>query len=351
MLGMLFNYLFWVMMIFGTIFSISSLHWLGMWVGLELNLIGFLPILVYSKNMSMSESGTKYFIVQAMGSSFLMFGSLILFSFTFSWEILNMLNFKYFLSSIIFLMSGLFMKIGMFPFHFWFPSVMSGLSWLSCLLLVTWQKVAPIFLISVLMEIINVMWLLLMICVLSSGSALVGGFGGVNQSQIRGLLAYSSIGHMGWIIFSLCESCYNMKIYFSIYIIISLCLFIVLWYNNIIFMLGMNNFIKHLFIDFSVILLFLSLGGLPPLLGFVAKLNVFISIFDSYMYWFILLLILGSVMSLFYYLSLLFVFFVNIFNKVIYKEIFKSYNVISLILFVNFLGGLVMFMFDFFEFI
>nr|ASR74910.1 NADH dehydrogenase subunit 2 [Sinotaia quadrata] len=351
MLGMLFNYLFWIMMIFGTIFSISSLHWLGMWVGLELNLIGFLPILVYSKNMSMSESGTKYFIVQAMGSSFLMFGSLILLSFTFSWEILNMLNFEYFLSSIIFLMSGLFMKIGMFPFHFWFPSVMSGLSWLSCLLLVTWQKVAPIFLISVLMEIVNVMWLLLMICVLSSGSALVGGFGGVNQSQIRVLLAYSSIGHMGWIIFSLCESCYNMKIYFSIYIVISLCLFIVLWYNNIIFMLGMNNFIKHLFIDFSVILLFLSLGGLPPLLGFIAKLNVFISIFDLYMYWFILLLILGSVMSLFYYLSLLFVFFVNIFNKVIYKEIFKSYNVISLILFVNFLGGLIMFMFDFFEFI
>nr|YP_010142665.1 NADH dehydrogenase subunit 2 [Sinotaia quadrata]QQL03245.1 NADH dehydrogenase subunit 2 [Sinotaia quadrata] len=351
MLGMLFNYLFWVMMIFGTIFSISSLHWLGMWVGLELNLIGFLPILVYSKNMSTSESGTKYFIVQAMGSSFLMFGSLILFSFTFSWEILNMLNFKYFLSSIIFLMSGLIMKIGMFPFHFWFPSVMSGLSWLSCLLLVTWQKVAPIFLISVLMEIIDVMWLLLMICVLSSGSALIGGFGGVNQSQIRVLLAYSSIGHMGWIVFSLCESCYNMKVYFFVYIIISLCLFIVLWYNNIIFMLGMNNFIKHLFIDFSIILLFLSLGGLPPLLGFVAKLNVFISIFDLYMYWFILLLILGSVTSLFYYLSLLFVFFVNIFNKVIYKENFKSYNVISLILFINFLGGLIMFMFDFFEFI
>nr|YP_009422156.1 NADH dehydrogenase subunit 2 [Cipangopaludina ussuriensis]ASR74850.1 NADH dehydrogenase subunit 2 [Cipangopaludina ussuriensis] len=351
MLGMSFNYLFWLMMVFGTIFSISSLHWLGMWVGLELNLIGFLPILVCSKSMKESESGTKYFIVQAMGSSFLMFGSLILFSFTFSWEILNMLSFKYFLSSIVFLMSGLFMKIGMFPFHFWFPSVMSGLPWLSCLLLITWQKLAPIFLISVLMEIINVMWVLLMVCVMSSMSALVGGFGGINQSQIRSLLAYSSIGHMGWIILSLCQSCYNMKIYFFIYIVISLCLFMVLWYNNIVLMLGMNSFVKHLFIDFSLILLFLSLGGLPPLLGFIAKLNVFISIFDLYMYWFILLLILGSIMSLFYYLSLLFVFFINVFNKITYKEIFKSYNMISLVLFINFLGGLMMLMFDFFEFI
>nr|YP_009107334.1 NADH dehydrogenase subunit 2 [Cipangopaludina cathayensis]AIU38939.1 NADH dehydrogenase subunit 2 [Cipangopaludina cathayensis] len=351
MLNMPLNYLFLVMMIFGTIFSISSVHWLSIWVGLELNLIGFLPILVYGKNIGESEAGTKYFIVQAMGSSFLMFSSLVLFSYTFSWEILGMLDFEYFLWSMLFLMMGLFMKIGMFPFHFWFPGVMSGLSWLSCLLLITWQKVAPVFLVSMLMETVGVIWLLLMVCIMSCGSAVVGGFGGMNQSQVRSLLAYSSIGHMGWIVFSLCQSCYNMKVYFLIYVFISLCLFIVLWYSNATLMISLNNFIKCLFIDFSIILMFLSLSGLPPLLGFVAKWNVFVSTSNFYMCGFILLLILGSIMSLFYYLSLFFIFFVNIYSKIIGKEIFMNFNLISLVLLINLLGGFIMLMFDFYDFI
>lgn len=87
--------------------------------------------------------------------------------------------------------------MGIFPFHFWFPGVIAGLPWLSCLFLSTWQKVGPLFLIISLLEVNLITWLLLTFCVVASGSRLLGGLGGINQTQVRALLAYSSIGHLG----------------------------------------------------------------------------------------------------------------------------------------------------------
>nr|UVW93569.1 NADH dehydrogenase subunit 2 [Rivularia auriculata] len=345
-----FSYLFFLMMIFGTVFSVSSMHWLGIWVGLEMNLIGFLPILVYKKGVLDSEAAVKYFIIQAIGSSFLVFGSLIMYNISFSWEILSLVSSKYFYVSVLFIISSLLMKMGVFPFHFWFPSVMSSLPWLSCLLLVTWQKLAPVFLIGVMMEISNMLWLTVLVCVMSCGSAFVGGVGGMNQSQVRGLLAYSSIGHMGWIVFAVCQSYHSMKVYFFIYVIISLCLFLILWYLDVSLMVDLGNSVGGLLADFSVIVLLLSLGGLPPLLGFIGKWNVFMESMNSSMSMFVFFLVLGSVMSLFYYLGLFFVFVLKVFGK-ISNKLFKGLGFSKLILFVNFFGGWFLVMFDVFEFI
>nr|QLY89859.1 NADH dehydrogenase subunit 2 [Viviparus viviparus] len=329
-----FGYLFFFMMVFGTVFSMSSMHWLGIWVGLEMNLIGFVPILIYQKGILESEAAVKYFVVQAIGSSFLMFGSLVMYSASFSWEILWLMDSGYFTMGLLFMVSSFLMKMGVFPFHFWFPGVMSSLSWLSCLLLITWQKLAPVFLMSVVVEVSGMLWLLLLICVISSGSALIGGVGGINQSQVRGLLAYSSIGHMGWIVFALCQGCHSMKVYFCIYVVISLCLFTTLWYLDATVAVNLNNFTKSLFGDFSIMILLLSLGGLPPLLGFIGKWNVFMESMSSSMGVFIMLLILGSLMSLFYYLSLFFVFFIKIFSNVS-NSLFNGSDFIKLVLFVN----------------
>nr|YP_009421082.1 NADH dehydrogenase subunit 2 [Viviparus chui]ASR74837.1 NADH dehydrogenase subunit 2 [Viviparus chui] len=345
-----FSYLFFFMMVFGTVFSMSSMHWLGIWVGLEMNLIGFLPILVYQKGMLNSEAAVKYLIVQAIGSSFLVFGSLIMYNVSSSWEILSLMSFKYFFVSVLFIIGSLLMKMGVFPFHFWFPSVMGSLPWLSCLLLVTWQKLAPVFLVGVMMEISNMLWLIVLVCVMSYGSAMVGGIGGMNQSQVRGLLAYSSIGHMGWIVFAVCHSYHSMKVYFFIYIIISLCLFFVLWYLDSSLMVNLNSSVKGLFVDLSVIVLLLSLGGLPPLLGFIGKWNVFMSIMNSSMSVFVFFLILSSVMSLFYYLGLFFTFVLKVFSST-NDELFGGFSFAKLILLVNFFGGWFMIVFDVFEFI
>nr|YP_009707859.1 NADH dehydrogenase subunit 2 [Pseudocleopatra dartevellei]QEU52728.1 NADH dehydrogenase subunit 2 [Pseudocleopatra dartevellei] len=301
-----FSFMFFTIMVAGTVFSLSSSHWLGIWAGLEVNLIGFLPVLVYQKEMLESESAVKYFIVQALGSSFLIFGSLFSYSLSFSWEFLNqgILGAPF---GSLYLIMGLLLKMGVFPFHFWFPSVMAGLSWISCLLLTTWQKVAPIFLIMCLIDAKLVYTVFILLCVLGAGSSLMGGLGGMNQTQIRALLAYSSIGHMGWIIYAACYSESGMKVYFSIYVVITICVFLSLWALDLgsLSNLGSLNK-KNSNGAFSFMVMLLSLGGLPPFLGFISKWVVVNLAMSTDSWGFLFILIIGSLLSLFYYLNLFF---------------------------------------------
>ncbi len=193
--GLPFGYVFLLVIRIGTFLSISSIHWLRIWAGLEINLIGFLPMLVYQKRISERESGVKYFIVQALGSRFLVLGSLMAFNSSFTWDYYFEFSFR--TLGFMVLAAGLCVKLGLFPFHYWLPSVMAGLPWLSCLLLATWQKIAPLFLLLCLLELNKVYRITFIFCIIRAGRSLVGGFGGINQTQVRALLAYSSIGHLG----------------------------------------------------------------------------------------------------------------------------------------------------------
>nr|YP_009860909.1 NADH dehydrogenase subunit 2 [Nassarius siquijorensis]QKI31781.1 NADH dehydrogenase subunit 2 [Nassarius siquijorensis] len=309
-----FGYMFMSVMGIGTLFSVSSVHWLGIWAGLEINLIGFLPMLVYQKSVSESQSAVKYFIVQALGSSFLMFGSLLVFNMSFTWDMYTKVSNPSILGFII-LVSGLCIKLGLFPFHYWLPGVMAGLPWVSCLILATWQKLAPLFLVLCLLEISKSYSIVFMLCVISAGSALIGGVGGINQTQIRALLAYSSISHLGWMMFALVHSEWTMKMYLGIYVLISISLFMSLWYNDSGMMKDINNLKNSGFAALTIMLLLLSLGGLPPLLGFISKWLVIMSSVSGPWMPAVFVLILGSLMSLFYYLSLFFSVFLSNLKK------------------------------------
>nr|QBM10927.1 NADH dehydrogenase subunit 2 [Onustus exutus] len=333
-----FSFLFLFIMVIGTLFSLSSSHWLGVWAGLEINLIGFLPLLVYQKSMMESESGVKYFIVQALGSSMLMFGSLLIYNLMFTWEMAE-LSMMYFVGTMI-IIFGLFMKMGIFPFHFWLPSVMAGLPWMSCLLLATWQKLAPLLLVSSLMKENSGYFIFLFFCLVASASSLVGGLGGMNQTQIRALLAYSSIGHLGWLVFASLYGDWLMKMYLSVYILISVCIFLSLYYSNTASMMNLKNLDTNYY-NYSVMLMLLSLGGLPPLLGFIPKWMVILSSI-GYTFWSALfLLILGSLMSLFYYLSLFFTLNLNNMKKALEMSDLKFNNnfILNISIIVNLMGG------------
>nr|QHD26830.1 NADH dehydrogenase subunit 2 [Hemifusus tuba] len=323
----------------GTLLSISSIHWLSIWAGLEINLIGFLPMLVYQKSVSESQSAVKYFIVQALGSSFLIFGSLIMFSMSFTWDTGAAMNNLSILGLVV-LMSGLCIKLGLFPFHYWLPGVMAGLSWFSCLLLATWQKFAPLFLVVCLMELNKSYLMPLVLCMLSIGSALVGGFGGMNQTQIRALLAYSSIGHLGWMAFAIMHSEWAMKLYLGIYVLINMSLFFSLWYADSGSMKNIYNLKTPSSMQLSLMLLLLSLGGLPPLLGFTSKWVVITSGSESSWALIIFALILGSLMSLFYYLSLFFSIFLSNLKKLSLGELGHNNMLIVSINVMNLLGGI-----------
>nr|YP_010400346.1 NADH dehydrogenase subunit 2 [Mancinella alouina]UQS76045.1 NADH dehydrogenase subunit 2 [Mancinella alouina] len=299
-----FSYMFMAVMIMGTLLSVSSFHWLSIWAGLEINLIGFLPMLVYQKTTSESESAVKYFIVQALGSSMLIFGSLMSFDMSLTWD-LYVVNLGH-CSGLVIILAGLCMKLGLFPFHYWLPGVMSGLPWVTCLLLATWQKFAPLFLFLCLLELSDSYVLGLVLCLISAGSSLIGGIGGMNQTQVRALLAYSSIGHLGWMVFALLHSESSMKFYLLVYVIVSLFMFISLWSSDLGNMKNINSLKSLSFAQVSTMFFLLSLGGLPPLLGFISKWLVILVGMSSSFFWVLLVLILGSLMSLFYYLSLFF---------------------------------------------
>nr|YP_009434655.1 NADH dehydrogenase subunit 2 [Tectus pyramis]ATF29387.1 NADH dehydrogenase subunit 2 [Tectus pyramis] len=314
-------------LLFGTILSLSSLHWLMIWVGLEINLMGFIPILVYRGITQESESGMKYFIVQAVGSGMVMAGSLYSFKSALSWEILQDGGYLLGLSVLV---AGLMMKLGSFPFHFWLPSVMAGMSWFGCLILTTWQKVAPMLLISALMHMwfIGSVWGKIMIIFASLGS-LVGGVGGLNQTQLRALLAYSSIGHIGWMLFSSLINESVLKVYFLIYFIISVCVFMVLWWfekSNYLQLSSLSVGSSKIF-QVCLIFMLLSLGGMPPFLGFVGKWLAIWSCCELQVPFSVSFLLMGSLISLFYYLSLLFtVSFISAGNLICSNNLHGSFN-------------------------
>ena len=168
-----------------TLFTVSSYSWVGMWTGLEFNLISFIPLLIIRPSPSSTESAVKYFIVQAFSSALLLFSLLVL-------------SFLPFLTQLTFLIiARLRLKIGLAPFHHWVPNIAASISWLNLFLLFRWQKLAPLAILSqFILSPINVK----LTAIIRGLSAIVGGLGGLNQTQLRTILAFSSIGHIGWII-------------------------------------------------------------------------------------------------------------------------------------------------------
>ncbi|YP_009048977.1 NADH dehydrogenase subunit 2 (mitochondrion) [Pomacea canaliculata] len=339
-----FGFLFIVVLGFGTLFSLSSVHWLGIWAGLEINLIAFIPILVYSKGITSSESAVKYFIAQAMGSAFLILGSLIGFSPSFSWNFMDFSAHSYSIS-LLMVNLALILKMGAFPLHYWLPSVMAGLQWMSCLILVTWQKVAPVFLMMSFFEVSYMFWFALLMSLVGAGSSMVGGAGGIGQTQVRVLLAYSSIGHLGWIMFSIVFSSMAAKMYFFIYVLISVGIFLNLWILDAKNMISVKSFNQGFNINIvNILVLLISLAGLPPLLGFVSKMIVVMSCVNYDFIFILSFLILGSLMSLFYYLGLFFSLYFSCSSFLKIKSFVGGLKLILIntsILVINFLSALI----------
>nr|YP_009349935.1 NADH dehydrogenase subunit 2 [Kuwayamaea chinensis]AQM40109.1 NADH dehydrogenase subunit 2 [Kuwayamaea chinensis] len=280
-------------LMFGTLITISSGTWLGAWMGLEINLLSFIPLMTSSKNILSTEASLKYFLVQALASSILLFSILFLYLN----EVSSSINHTI-LSCLI--SSSLLLKMGAAPFHFWFPGTMEGLNWMNCLILMTWQKLAPFLLLSYMIPLNTFSFLIIVSCII------IGSLGGVNQTSLRKLLAYSSITHMGWMISSMSIDENIWILYFLIYCFLSSSLIFLfhsfqLFYMNQNFMIYMDPIIK-----FFMFLLLLSLGGLPPFLGFLPKWLVIQYLTETEQLFLITLMVTTTLLTLFYYLRLTF---------------------------------------------
>nr|YP_009911410.1 NADH dehydrogenase subunit 2 [Syntheosciurus granatensis]QLD21866.1 NADH dehydrogenase subunit 2 [Syntheosciurus granatensis] len=248
----------------GTMITLFSSHWLLIWIGLEMSLLAIIPVLVNKPNPRSIEAASKYFLIQATASMILMMAAIINFYESGEWSISNIINYM----SSFMLTMALSMKMGLAPFHLWVPEVTQGIPLISGLILLTWQKIAPI---SVMFQIApSVNYTLIMTMALMS--ILLGGWGGLNQTQLRKILAYSSIAHMGWMMaiipFDPTLSILNL----FIYIMLTINMFMLLYYNKKTSTLSLSNSWNKSPLLISIILVVLmSLGGLPPLTGFSPK--------------------------------------------------------------------------------
>nr|YP_009349922.1 NADH dehydrogenase subunit 2 [Phryganogryllacris xiai]AQM40096.1 NADH dehydrogenase subunit 2 [Phryganogryllacris xiai] len=291
--------LFLTTLVSGTLISISATSWFSMWMGLEINLLSFIPLMGNSKNIPSTEATLKYFLIQALASMTFLFTT-ILMQLYYQPTMSNLLSIFTMLIS-----STLLMKSGAAPFHFWFPGTMEGLNWLNCLILMTWQKIAPLIILSYLMK-MNFFFSSVIIL-----STIVGALGGLNQTSLRKLMAYSSINHLGWMIAAMFCSENLWELYFIIYSFLTASLIFMFTSLNIYYI--NQNFLIHNKSQLLKMLLFstiLSLGGLPPLLGFLPKWLVIQNL--SYLNYIPLsiIMIMMTLITLFYYIRLTFTAFI-----------------------------------------
>nr|WNV22553.1 NADH dehydrogenase subunit 2 [Psylliodes kiesenwetteri] len=291
----LYKMMFFNTMIFSTLISISSYSWFSMWIGLEINLLSVIPLFKSHKNCYPAEATLKYFMTQSLASTIILFS--IIFSMNMGEYLPN--NYNYWMMMIM--NSALLMKLGAAPFHAWFPEVAEGLNWLNNIILMTWQKLAPAILI---MYNMNMMLFFSLIIILST---IIGGLYGINQTSLRKILAYSSINHVAWMLASMLNNKNIWLIYFSIYSVITINIILIFYFLNIFYLdqlfnsMNSNKMIKMLFI-----MNFFSLGGMPPFLGFMPKwLALNFLIFNNF-YSLSLMLVIFTLMTLFFYIRLSF---------------------------------------------
>nr|AYM84999.1 NADH dehydrogenase subunit 2 [Copiocera sp. OR333] len=281
-------------LLMGTILSVTSTSWLGVWMGLEINLLSFIPLLTSNSNMMVNESSIKYFIVQAMASTMLLFSIMMIqMKYPMSWE-------KEMIPSML-ISSSLMMKIGAAPFHFWFPEVMSASSWINCITLMTWQKIAPMMALSYCMQLSEFTFSIIVL------SISIGALGGLNQTSLRQLMAYSSISHLGWMISSMIVSESIWEIYFIVYASLSLILVLMFKQFNLFFMNQMYSTMNiKPEIKFMMMLSLLSLGGLPPFLGFLPKWIVMQLMVENNLTSLMMIMVVLTTITLFYYMRISF---------------------------------------------
>nr|AQP27873.1 NADH dehydrogenase subunit 2 [Termes hospes] len=277
----------------GVLVSVSSNSWLGAWMGLEINLMSFIPLMSNVKNMYNTEASLKYFIVQVLASATLLF-MVVMKTLT---EDLFTFEMNPYTSMII--CTPLLLKSGAAPFHWWFPGVMEGLSWENCALLMTVQKAAPLMLMSYLID-INTFTLSIILM-----STIVGSIGGLNQTSMRKILTYSSINHTGWMLIALTTSESLWMVYYAIYSTLALTVVSAIKLSGVSFInQTMMTNKEATLMKFMLFTSLLSLGGLPPFLGFLPKWIVIQAMITNNMAPLATVVVVTSLITLYYYLKI-----------------------------------------------
>nr|YP_006884085.1 NADH dehydrogenase subunit 2 [Tribolodon sachalinensis]BAM48654.1 NADH dehydrogenase subunit 2 [Tribolodon sachalinensis] len=281
----------------GTTLTFASSHWLLAWMGLEINTLAIVPLMAQHHHPRAVEATTKYFLTQATAAAMILFASTTNAWVTGEWTINDLSN----PIATAMIITALALKIGLAPMHLWMPEVLQGLDLLTGLILSTWQKLAPLALIIQTAQAIDP----LILTALGLTSTLVGGWGGLNQTQLRKILAYSSIAHMGWMIIILQYAPQLTLLALITYIFMTSAAFLALKALSATKVSTLAvMWPKSPALTVTTALVLLSLGGLPPLTGFMPKWLIIQELAAQSLPLIATIMALAALLSLYFYLRL-----------------------------------------------
>ncbi len=320
--------------ILGIFVMISSNDLIVFYIGLELQSLALYVLASFNKdNVSSSEAGLKYFVLSALSSGLLLYGCSLIYGFSGTTnfdEIAIIMNDKQYglTFGIVFILVGLAFKISAVPFHMWAPDVYEGSPTSVTLFFAVAPKIASltVFIRFLYVPFFNVMdqWQLIIVF-LSVASMVFGAVAAIGQNNLKRLIAYSSIGHMGYALAGLCtgtnEGIQSSVLYITIYLVMNFgffsCLFMLKrnnkYHENIDDLSGLSK--NHPLVALSLLVILFSLAGIPPLAGFFAKFYIFKAVLGQSMYYLAIIGLLSTVIAAFYYLRLV---------KIMYFDIEKE---------------------------
>nr|YP_009040474.1 NADH dehydrogenase subunit 2 [Samariscus latus]AGZ03604.1 NADH dehydrogenase subunit 2 [Samariscus latus] len=280
----------------GTTTAFASSHWLLAWMGLEINTLAILPLMAQHHHPRAVEATTKYFLTQAVAAAMILFASFTNAWITGQWIMQDMT--QPFPTTLI--LVALSLKIGLAPLHSWMPEVLQGLDLTTGLILSTWQKLAPLALLTQIHPSTTTLMTLLGLT-----STLTGGWGGLNQTQLRKLLAYSSIAHMGWMVLIFQYSPTLAVLTLATYIIMTSSTFLVFKINGALSINMLSiSWTKAPVLTALAPIVLLSLAGLPPLTGFMPKWLILQELTKQGLPFLATITALSALLSLYFYTRL-----------------------------------------------
>ena len=310
--------------ILGMFVMISSYDLIVFYVGLELQSLSLYVLAAFNQNQTKSsEAGLKYFVLSALSSGLLLYGCSLIYGFSGSTNFYliseNIHSSQYGnVFGIVFILVGLAFKISAVPFHMWAPDVYEGSPTSVTLFFAIVPKVAAltVFIRFLYVPFINLIdqWQMIIVFI-SLASMILGAVAAIGQKNLKRLIAYSSIGHLGYALAGLAvgtnSGIQSSIIYISIYLIMNLgifcCLFMMKrkdkFFDNLEDLSGLSK--NHPIISLSLLILLFSLAGIPPMAGFFAKFYIFMSVIKESMYFLAIVGLLSTVISAFYYLKII----------------------------------------------
>ena len=310
--------------ILGMLVMISSNDLIVFYIGLELQSLALYVLASFNRDqIKSSEAGLKYFVLSALSSGLLLYGCSLIYGFSSSTNfniISSSLNSDHYglTFGIVFILVGLAFKISAVPFHMWAPDVYEGSPTSVTLFFAIIPKIAAltVFIRFLYIPFINMFdqWQMIIVF-LSLASMIFGAVAAIGQTNLKRLIAYSSISHMGYALAGLStgtnEGIQSSIIYISIYLVMNLaffsCIFMMKrdknYCENIDDLSGLSK--NHPLIALSLLIILFSLAGIPPLAGFFAKFYIFKTVIEQSMYFLAIVGLLSTVVAAFYYLRII----------------------------------------------